>query len=47
MKPARYIGRLVPRFMEDANQPFSAGNTQNMEPSENVLPLFGRLGYNP
>ena len=42
----RYIGRLVPRLMEDANQLFSAGNAQNMEPSENVLPLFERLGYN-
>ena len=28
MKPARYIGRLVPRLMEDANQLFSAGNAQ-------------------
>ena len=26
---------------------FSAGNAQNMEPPENVLPLFERLGYNP
>lgn len=43
----RCIGRLVSRFMEDANQPSARETRRIWSLPENLLPLFGCLGYNP